>query len=130
MKTIYFDSSTGNVQRFINKLCLQDPSLNCIKITPDMRIKESGHLITYTTKIGAIPEVTEMFLKNPQNCAQILSISSSGNRNWGVYYALAANLISDQFGIPIALKFELSGTKQDIENYMKQINYLEMQDVK
>ncbi|MGL4388343.1 MAG: class Ib ribonucleoside-diphosphate reductase assembly flavoprotein NrdI [Brevinema sp.] len=126
MTFIYYDSHTGNVERFVNKLKTFNPTFICVKITADLVIDQPGHLITYTTKIGEIPKVTDAFLLNSHNSKYILTISSSGNRNWGVNFALASHIISDQFDIPVALKFELSGTKQDVANYIEQINYLEI----
>ncbi|MGL4560841.1 MAG: class Ib ribonucleoside-diphosphate reductase assembly flavoprotein NrdI [Brevinema sp.] len=126
MITIYYDSHTGNVQRFINKLEKHNTLFRCIKITSDLFIDKPGHLITYTTKIGEVSEITKSFLSHQDNHKYILSVSSSGNRNWGIYYAVAADILSDQFNIPIGIKFELSGTQRDVLNYINKINHVEM----
>ncbi|SFB89032.1 protein involved in ribonucleotide reduction [Brevinema andersonii] len=112
---LYYDSKTGNVQRFINKLQQKQPIWVYIKIQSDMKIEYQGHLFTYTTDFGEIPLTTRKFLETENNASKIQSISSSGNMNWGPLYGLAADKISEQFNIPIFMKFELSGTPQEVE---------------
>jgi len=97
---IYYDSKTGNVQRFVKKM---------------ERQRSDWHFIE-------VPETTDKFLENENNRKLIKSVSSSGNRNWGVFFAVAADKIQEKYGIPVLMKFELSGTNTEVENY---INYLE-----
>jgi len=85
--------------------------------------KDSGvELVKYPTKIGEIPATTDEFLQNENNSKLLKSVSSSGNRNWGQFFALAADKIQQKYGIPVLMKFELSGTSTEVENY---IDYLE-----
>ena len=119
---IYYDSKTGNVQRFVKKMERQRPDWHFIKIDSNMKIENEGHFLTFTTKIGEVPETTDKFLENGNNSKLIKSVSSSGNRNWGVFFAVAADKIQEKYGIPVLMKFELSGTNTEVENY---INYLE-----
>ena len=100
----------------------QRPDWHFIKINPTMIIKNEGHFLTFTTKIGEIPTTTNEFLQNENNSKLLKSVSSSGNRNWGQFFALAADKIQEKYGIPVLMKFELSGTNIEVENY---INYLE-----
>lgn len=123
---IYYDSKTGNVARFVNKILRHHTDWQCIKIEPNMVVKHQGHLITYTTRIGEIPGSTQEFLKHAHD--KILSVSSSGNLNWGPYFAFAANLISKQYGIPILLKFELAGLTADVNNFIQKVNNLSHAD--
>lgn len=119
---IYYDSKTGNIERFVSKIKKERPDWNIIKVSPDIEIFEEGHLITFTTKIGEIPETTTSFLENKDNQNYIKSVSSSGNLNWGKYFALAVDKINDLYGIPKLMKFELSGTKFDVDKF---ISYVE-----
>ena len=119
---IYYDSKTGNVERFIKKMQIQRPEWHFIKIKPAMIIENEGHFLTFTTKIGEIPATTDEFLQNENNNKLLKSVSSSGNRNWGQFFALAADKIHQKYGIPVLMKFELSGTNTEVENY---IDYLE-----
>ncbi|WP_069659702.1 class Ib ribonucleoside-diphosphate reductase assembly flavoprotein NrdI [Arcticibacter eurypsychrophilus] len=113
---IYYDSKTGNVERFMEKLrVLRDWNLQ--KIGPDLQVNHPGHLVTFTTRIGEIPESTVQFLST--HAGNIMTVSSSGNRNWGQNFARAADLVSLKYQIPVSLKFELSGTKKDVNNFIE-----------
>lgn len=115
---IYYDTKTGNVQRFVEKLReLREWKLE--KISPGLHIRQPGHLITFTTRFGEVPESTIAFVEG--NASYIKSVSSSGNRNWGRNFALAADKISVQLGVPVALKFELSGTNKDVNTFIQEI---------
>jgi len=112
---LYYDSRTGNVERFINKVS-QITGWIAIRIQEEMEIKESGHLVTYTTNFGKVPEKTEAFMKKQAHL--ISSVTSSGNRNWGRNFGVAADKITEIFDIPTAMKFELSGTMEDINQFI------------
>ncbi len=115
MSYLYYDSKTGNVQRFIDKV-VQITGWTAIRIDNTIRIEEPGHLITFTTNFGQIPAVSDEFLVN--NVAKIYSVTSSGNRNWGRNFGVAADKISATYDIPLAFKFELSGTMEDINQFI------------
>ena len=117
---IYYDSKTGNVQRFMEKIKGERPNWEIIKISSDLEVKKDGHFVTFTTKIGEVPETTARFLE--KNSKYIKSISSSGNMNWGVYFAVAAAKIKEKYDIPVCMKFELSGTNREVKHF---IDYVE-----
>lgn len=118
MTWIYYDSKTGNVERFVNRLKLHR-DWNIQKIDQVSLPLEKGHLITYTTGFGEIPLSTMRFLE--ENSSSIQSVSSSGNKNWGPNYALAAKKIAALFKLPVLLQFELSGTGDDIQKFIENI---------
>ncbi len=115
MINLYYDSRTGNVERFINKV-IQITGWTATRIEEGMNITEPGHLVTYTTNFGKVPEKTQQLLATQSQL--IYSVSSSGNRNWGRNYAIAADKIVEEYAIPFALKFELSGTMEDINLFI------------
>ncbi len=119
MERIYYDSRTGNVDRFVKKI-KEQTGWEVIKIDPAQEIHEKGHLITFTTRFGELPEATRLFLQ--QAAPYLQSVSSSGNRNWGRNFGIAADKISAEFGLPIGIKFELSGTSEDVQAF---INFIE-----
>ena len=118
MGYIYYDSKTGNVERFINKL-RPLKSWVFIKVNDDVIAENKGHLVTFTTNFGEIPLNTQNFIE--KNKDKLLSVSSSGNMNWGKLYALAADKISEKYNIPVLLKFELSGLNSDIEQFINRV---------
>ncbi|CAM3574278.1 class Ib ribonucleoside-diphosphate reductase assembly flavoprotein NrdI [Sphingobacterium prati] len=112
---IYYDSRTGNVQRFMDKVA-QITGWQIHKINADLAVNHPGHLVTFTTNFGQVPENTKEFMK--REAKNIYSVTSSGNRNWGPNFGLAADRISQDFDIPLAFKFELSGTMEDINQFI------------
>jgi len=117
---ILFASRTGNVRRFVNKAVeLSVLHLRTCEL-PDIIPFQQAHLVTYTDPMGAIPPMVESFLE--QHHRKIHSVSGSGNRNWGRDFAAAVDRIHQQYGIPINLKFELSGTNSDIQNFIDYID--------
>lgn len=115
MLYLYYDSKTGNVQRFIDKV-VQITGWTAIRINKDMVVDEPGHLITFTTNFGQVPSSTEEFVS--KNGLKLFSVTSSGNRNWGLNFGVAANKIHERYDIPLAFKFELSGTMEDINQFI------------
>ena len=119
---VYYDSKTGNVERFIEKVRRKRPEWKFIKITNIMEVKNEGHFITYTTNFGEISNITTGFLETGKNREYIKSVSSSGNMNWGSLYGAAANKITEKYGIPTLMKFELSGRDIEVDYF---IDYVE-----
>ncbi len=107
---IAYDSRTGNVRRFVEKLKL--PS---VQIEESMALDQPFVLITYTTGFGQVPEKVVAFLE--KNHQKLRGVSASGNRNWGTGFALSADRISEMYGVPVVSKFELSGTSKDVERF-------------
>ena len=115
MEWIYYDSKTGNVERFMQKVA-ELTGWVTKKIEPEMHIEHDGHLVTFTTRFGEVPETTKSFLQYAS--PRLLSVSSSGNRNWGSNFALAGDKIASAYGLPLAFKFELSGTMEDVQQFI------------
>ena len=55
---VIYDSLTGNVQRFMNKI-----GARSVRLTEGMTVKEPYILVTYTVGFGEVPESTANFLK-------------------------------------------------------------------
>ena len=115
MEWIYYDTKTGNVERFIQKVA-QLTGWQVQKIQPGMTAEHEGHLVTFTTRFGEVPETTRNFLQHAGPCLR--SVSSSGNRNWGRNFGLAGDRIAAEYGLPLAFKFELSGTMDDVKEFI------------
>lgn len=115
---IAYDSKTGNVNRFVSKL-----SMDAVQITEDMMLKDPFVLITYTTGYGLVPQKVLKFLQN--NHHNMVAVAASGNRNWGQNYCKSADIISASYKVPILLKFEMSGTQQDIKYFKERVMSIE-----
>jgi len=114
---IAYDSRTGNVRRFIQKLPFRS-----VQIEESMTLDEPYVLITYTTGFGDVPEKVLRFLQ--RNRERLRGVGASGNRNWGERFALSADRISAAYGVPVIGKFELSGTKHDVDYFIWEVGQL------
>ncbi|MGG1444042.1 class Ib ribonucleoside-diphosphate reductase assembly flavoprotein NrdI [Brevibacillus laterosporus] len=112
---IIYDSLTGNVDRFASRL-----EYRKMKVSPELEIKQPYLLVTYTTGFGEVPRSTQEFLQ--RNHSNLLGVASSGNKNWGQLFAKSADIISSQYNVPILCKFELSGTYNDTERFIREVN--------
>lgn len=113
---VVFDSKTGNVRRFCQRLS----EMGVYSVFLDDYDGQTSYvLVTFTTKFGQTPETTDRFMiSHHKNCRGVVS---SGNRNWGDFYAKAADNISEAFGVPVLHKFELFGMKSDLEKVKKEV---------
>lgn len=118
---IVYESKTGNVQRFMNKV-EEATGWRIEELSKELILHENFHLVTYTTGIGHIPNPTKAFMVN--NHSHALSVTTSGNMNWGQAFGGAGDKLSELYNIPLLMKFELSGTPNDIKKFIDLItNY-------
>ncbi|WP_341266569.1 class 1b ribonucleoside-diphosphate reductase subunit alpha [Candidatus Phytoplasma fraxini] len=110
---IVFDSyEKGNVFDFVKEFT----EYKTENIQNFQHNNEKIFLVTKTVKFGQISENTENFLK--KNASSVIGVAVSGNRNYGKNFGKAGHLIAEKFNIPLVLKFEGKGFKEDIE-YLK-----------
>ena len=81
-------------------------------------------LITPTIGFGKVPEDVERFLGKNHKCLK--GVVGSGNKNWGNRFAKAAEIISEQYNVPLLMKIELHGNTKDLIKFRK--IYLESVD--
>lgn len=115
---IVYDSMTGNVEKFVEKL-----QMKYIKIYDELVVNEDFVIITYTTGFGEVPKSVSDFLS--RNHQHLRGVASSGNKNWGDSFGLAADKIAQVYDVPIILKFELRGTKGDTTIFREKVASLE-----
>ncbi|WP_232697355.1 class Ib ribonucleoside-diphosphate reductase assembly flavoprotein NrdI [Brevibacillus daliensis] len=111
---IAFDSKTGNVKRFVQKLGMQS-----VQINSALQLQQPYILVTYTTGFGQVPPTTQEFLQNNKDWMH--GVVASGNKNWGTKYGLAGDQIAETYQVPLLHKFELSGTKRDVETIKQEV---------
>lgn len=122
MKVVYY-TLTGNIRRFITGCQLNDTAELKDEAVKQI-ITEPFILITPTVGFGEIPEAVKTFLT--YNYANLVAVASSGNKNWGANYALAGELISRQYNVPLLMKFELHGTDTDRINFKKKVGEIDV----
>ena len=129
-----YASKTGNIKRAITKLLdyikvidiNQENSKRTILTIDTLEIKTGEELIkkncilfTYTTGIGEIPQEIDKFIIN--NINKIKGVICSGNKNWGLNYCKACDLIFEKFNLKTLFKFELAGNTHDIKTLATKI---------
>ncbi|OBA04923.1 ribonucleotide reductase assembly protein NrdI [Bacillus subtilis] len=124
---ITYESKTGNVKRFVKAL-QHKLDIEAIEITDDTIINQEFIHITYTIGFGEIPERTLNFINKNKN--KIRGVVVSGNKVWGDNYGLAGDKLSAKFHIPLLLKFELSGTKQDLQKIIQEVQLIDKYNTK
>lgn len=115
MILVYY-SRTNNVKRFVNKIGIDID----IQTIDEYDGFSPYVLVTPTYNFGKVPEEVDKFLET--NAVNMISVISSGNKNWGdSLFARAGNIISSNYTVPLVHKFELSGNKKDVEKVDKYI---------
>ncbi|PLS07802.1 class Ib ribonucleoside-diphosphate reductase assembly flavoprotein NrdI [Bacillus halotolerans] len=122
-----YESKTGNVRRFVKAL-QQEFDVEAIEITDDTIINQEFIHITYTIGFGEVPERTLNFINKNKN--EIRGVAVSGNKVWGDNYGLAGDKLSAKFHTPLLLKFELSGTKQDLQKIIQEVQLIDKHNTK
>jgi ribonucleoside-diphosphate reductase 2, operon protein nrdI len=115
---IIFHSMTGNVKRFLSKTQFPCHALNEME-----KVGEPFVIVTNTVGFGEPPQRVLHFLE--QNKNNLCGVAASGNRNWGANFAHAADVIHQQYAVPILLKFELSGTDKDVFKFRKEMEEID-----
>ncbi|MCY7919041.1 class Ib ribonucleoside-diphosphate reductase assembly flavoprotein NrdI [Bacillus vallismortis] len=124
---ITYESKTGNVRRFVKAL-QHKLDIETIEITDDTIINQEFIHITYTIGFGEVPERTLNFINKNKN--KIRGVAVSGNKVWGDNYGLAGDKLSTKFHIPLLLKFELSGTKHDLQKIIQEVQLIDKHNTK
>ena len=114
MLLAYYSSSSGNTTRFINNGDFK----NTVRIVSgEEKINEDFICIcpTYANGKGqgSVPDQVKDFLK--MNKEYLKGVIGTGNLNFGKTYGISADIISRNYQVPVLYKFELAGTKKDIE---------------
>ncbi|HPT89597.1 MAG: class Ib ribonucleoside-diphosphate reductase assembly flavoprotein NrdI [Acholeplasmataceae bacterium] len=115
MKVVYA-TRTGNVEMFVNKLGLSD--VMQIKDGTE-KVNEEFVLVTYTDGYGELPAEVEEFLSN--NAHNLRGVAASGDYGYGDAFAMAADVISEMYNVPILAKFEFDGTDEDVQKFLAEL---------
>jgi protein involved in ribonucleotide reduction len=100
---IVYASKTHNVERFCAKIERYD-SVRAEDYEPSMG---KYILITYTDGFGQVPKHVVSFLEQYNH--NMLGVCASGRQIWKLQgtYCKSADVIHEQYGVPILLKFEM-----------------------
>ena len=82
-------------------------------------VNEPYILVTGTIGFGEVPQPVQSFLN--VNHTQLQAVAASGNRNWGQNFAKAGHTISEEYKVPLMMKFEVQGTNKDIIEFKDKV---------
>lgn len=116
----FFSSVSGNTRRFVERL--DRPAVR-IPLRPRLegmiRVARPFVLVVPTygsgARSGAVPKQVIAFLNDPANRGFLRGVITAGNTNFGEDYCLAGPIISTKCGVPELYRFELLGTRRDVE---------------
>lgn len=118
---VYFSSISNNTHRFIQKLDCRSTRLP-IDLNDETPIIDEPFVLLTPTYAGgkglikgAVPTQVKKFLNIETNRNNCKAVIASGNTNFADTYCLAGEIISNKLNIPYLYRFELLGTKKDVE---------------
>lgn len=116
---VYYSSPSGNTHHFVEQVGIRAMRIP-VSIKKQIFVEEPYVLIcpTYADNYGkgAVPKQVIQFLNNPQNRELMEGVISSGNRNFGEFFAYSGHVISHKCNVPWLYKFELRGEPKDVIN--------------
>jgi protein involved in ribonucleotide reduction len=115
---IAYASRTGNVRHIVSRL-----NLPAVEIAADRTLSEPFLLMTYTDKLGEVPELVQHFMD--RNGVYCRGVVVSGNSNFGHgLFGKAGDTIARQWNVPLVRKVELRGFQEDYEAILRNYGML------
>ncbi len=123
---VYFSSRSGNTANFVARLGLDALRIPITSAEP-LPFPDQPYVLISPTYAdgegrGAVPKQVIRFLNDPERRALIRGVISSGNRNFGQFFASAGDVIARKCGVPLLCRFELAGTDHDIARIRAGLN--------
>ena len=118
-QVVYFSNVSENTKRFVEKLDIDAVRIPLNQKLEIPQVDKPFVLITptygTTDADSGIPKQVIKFLNLAHNRALLKGVIASGNTNFGSKYCHAGKLVADKCNVPLLYKFELIGTKYDVE---------------
>lgn len=117
---VYYSGPSGNTHRFVTKLGLPAVRLPAqARAAAEVRVTEPFVLITPSLGAGhldkALPRQVAKFLNVPENRARMIGVIGGGNSIYGDAYCIATDVVHRKTGVPVLMRFEVLGTREDVE---------------
>lgn len=118
---IVYASRTNNVKRFVGNLI---DEFEVISVDEVDKVEQPYVLVGYTDGFGKVPDKVSAFLNRNENHRFLKGVATSGNIVWGANYGKSAHIISEKYNVPIILKFDLGGRKNDVITFKERVRKL------
>jgi protein involved in ribonucleotide reduction len=117
LAVVFFSTSSGGTREFAYKVVDNPLEIPIKGGTPLVSVPYILLVPTYADGEGnkAVPPQVIKFLNIPENRDNIRGVVGMGNRNFGRFFGVAADVIHIKCNVPIVLKVELRGTDEDVE---------------
>jgi protein involved in ribonucleotide reduction len=116
---VFFSSGSRNTLRFVEALGFPAVRIPASAKEALPEVKNDYILIcpTYADGEGrgAVPKPVIRFLNDPCRREKLKGVIGTGNRNFGVTFALAGKIIARKCHVPLLDRIELAGTGNDID---------------
>ncbi|WP_349402025.1 ribonucleotide reductase of class Ib (aerobic), alpha subunit [Candidatus Phytoplasma solani] len=109
IKIIYDGLENGRVHQMAQNLDFDLSHISEYQTNNDLNDK--FFLLTRSVKFGEVSQESQNFLV--KNHDKVIGVAVSGNKNWGKNYGKAGDIIAATYNIPLVLKFEGSGNKEE-----------------
>lgn len=122
LRIVYFSNVSLNTHRFVEKLDWGAVTRIPVQGVLELPVEEPYVLISPTygsLRSGYLPRQVKRFLSDSVNQTNLVGVIGAGNINFGEEYALAADLVSSKFQVPVLYRFELAGTSVDVDKVQK-----------
>ena len=115
---VYFSSTSGNTQRFVEKLGRPAARIPLHARDEPLRATEPYVLVVPTygggEARGAVPKQVIRFLNDEHNRSLIRGVIGAGNTNFGTAFCIAGDIIAAKCDVPHMYRFEVFGTPDDV----------------
>ena len=115
---VYFSSTSGNTQRFVEKLGRPAARIPLHARDEPLRATEPYVLVVPTygggEARGAVPKQVIRFLNDEHNRSLIRGVIGAGNMNFGTAFCIAGDIIAAKCDVPHMYRFEVFGTPDDV----------------
>ena len=115
---VYFSSTSGNTQRFVEKLGRPAARIPVHARDEPLRATEPYVLVVPTygggEARGAVPKQVIRFLNDEHNRSLIRGVIGAGNMNFGTAFCIAGDIIAAKCNVPHMYRFEVFGTPDDV----------------
>lgn len=118
---------TGNVRDFVDRVGMDSLELN--PANPFEEVNED-YIIVIPSYVGMIDDEVIEFVGYKNNLKHLVGFASSGNLNFNNLYCVNAKTLSKKYKKPIIFTFEYSGTDRDVENFIKEVEKIEVSRTK
>ena len=116
---VYYSSKTGNTARLLQQAGLQ--GLRIPRTAEEMQPVIAEPFVLLTPSFGdaqgrgAVPKAVIRFLNAPERRHWLRAVVACGDRNFGVAFAQAGDVIARKCDVPLLLRVEMAGTPTDWE---------------